>query len=253
MGSVAILLSGELRFRDEVHFNKIKNLLSKYDVYISTYYRYENICKQLTNNYIFTDSKLPQGNMYQWLHLDNIIKKWKSVLLNYDFIVKIRTDIEYNDFSIDDLDISQNTIYPQTDQIFYGTSTDFINCYENMFDNVIGLYHKKSQHHYIDVNYENILKSDSESDVKAGWLTLPKIIYGKTLYEIQNNIKKYDIDWLTNNSEHLEMEFGQKTGYAFTSERCFLIQTLNKSKLGKSQIFGKLMENRKEFNYLSYE
>jgi hypothetical protein len=122
-----------------------------------------------------------------------------------------------------------------------------------MFYNVIGLYHKKSQHHYIDVNYENILKSDSESDVKAGWLTLPKIIYGKTLYEIQNNIKKYDIDWLTENSNSLEMIDGQKSGYAFTSERCFLIQTINKVRLGKSQIFGKLMEKRKEFNYLSYE
>ena len=250
MKKVAILLNGELRFRNEFHFHQFKNSISNYDVYISTYPIYESIGKELTDNCIIANTNLPQGNMYQWFHLDNIIKKWKDVLLNYDIILKIRTDIEYNNFSVNDLDVLENTIYPQTDQIFYGTSTHFINCYNDMFDNVMGLYLKKSQYHYIDINYQNVLNSDSESDVKTGWLRLPKIVYGKNLYELQTNIKQYDINWLTENSNGLEMVDGQKSGYAFTSERCFLIQTINKGRLGKSKIFGTLMDKRKEFNYI---
>lgn len=253
MRKIAILINGELRFDNKLHLERFKSMISDYDVYISTYPTYESIGKELTDNCIIADTKLPQGNMYQWFHLDNIIKKWKDALLGYDIIIKIRTDIEYKNFSFDDLSVLPNTIYPQTDQIFYGVSTHFVNCFDDMFDNVMNLYFKKSQHYYIPLNYQNILDSQSDVDVKVGWLRLPKIIYSKTLSELQTKIKEYKLDYLSENSNNLEIIDGQKSGYPFTSERCFLIQSINKGLLGKSQIFGKLMDKRKKFNYISYE
>jgi hypothetical protein len=242
----AILITGELRFEDENHFNKFYSLVENYDIFIATHPKYEWLAKQITNKYILSDVQLPQGNMYQWYHLNQLISNWKDLLLTYDVLIKLRTDINYTKYTFDNFILNENTIYAQTDQIFYGKSSHFINCYIDMFNNVLDLYIKESQHNYIPINYYNLLNSDSESDVKFAWLTLPKEIYNNDINKLQENISNTDINYLTKNAHTMDMEFGQRSGYAFTSERCFLIQSINKGLIGKSKIVGSLIPNRKE-------
>ena len=247
----AIILTGELRFDNEIHFNQFINFINGFDVFISTYPKYEKLAKQITNNYVVSETSLPQGNMYQWYHLDKIIKQWKSTLLNYEILIKLRTDLIFNEIDLKNLIVDSNTIYPQTDQIFYAESKHFIHTFEDMFDNVTSLYINRSKDYYIPINYNNLVNSNPKTNVKTAWLTLPKKIYSINFLELQNNIKENESIFLIGGYDvsEMDMEFGMKTGYAFTSERCFLIQCINKGLVNDSIINGVLMNNRKEQNW----
>jgi hypothetical protein len=255
MNKIAILLPGELRFRDEDHFNSFLKYVEGYDIYISTYPKYNSLGNKISNNVIASKIDLSQNNMYQWYHLDNIIKKWKDELLQYDILIKLRTDIEYNDIDFRNLYVKENTIYPQTDQIFYGQSGHFIKTYEDMYDNVINYYYVHSKNSYLPINYENLLNSDPEADVKVSWLKLPKVIYSAEFFEIQENIKLNQEIFLLNPEiiKKMEMIDGQllffKQTKNFTTERCFLVHTINKGTISKSEIVGKLMENRNKYRW----
>jgi hypothetical protein len=247
----AIILTGELRFDNENHFNEFIKFIDGLDVFISTYPKYEKLAKQITNNYMVSETSLPQGNMYQWYHLDMVIKQWKSILLSYEILIKLRTDLIFDKVDLKKLVANSNTIYPQTDQIFYADSKHFIHTFEDMFDNVISLYIKRSKDYYIPINYNNLINSNPNTNVKTAWLTLPKQIYSNNFLKLQNNIKENKNIFLIDNSHisEMEMEFGMKTGYSFTSERCFLIQSINKGIVDESIINGILMNNRKEQNW----
>jgi hypothetical protein len=96
-----------------------------------------------------------------------------------------------------------------------------------------------------------LINSNPNTNVKTAWLTLPKQIYSNNFLKLQNNIKENKNIFLIDNSHisEMEMEFGMKTGYSFTSERCFLIQSINKGIVDESIINGILMNNRKEQNW----
>ena len=100
-------------------------------------------------------------------------------------------------------------------------------------------------------NYNNLVNSNPKTNVKTAWLTLPKKIYSINFLELQNNIKENESIFLIGGYDvsEMDMEFGMKTGYAFTSERCFLIQCINKGLVNESIINGVLMNNRKEQNW----
>jgi hypothetical protein len=255
MKKIAILLPGELRFQNEDHFNSFLKYLEGYDIYISTYPKYSSLANKISNNVITTEIDLPQDNMYQWHHLDNIIKKWKDELLKYDILIKLRTDIEYSDIDFQKLSVKEVTIYPQTDQIFYGQSSHFIKTYEDMYDNVINYYYVHSKNSYLPINYENLLNSDPETDVKVSWLRLPETIYSNEFSKIQEKIKLNQEKFLLEpeSIKKMEMIDGQSLTFKkitnFTTERCFLVHTINKGMVSKSEIVGTLIENRKKFNW----
>jgi len=250
MSNIAILIPGELRFRDELHFTNFLKNIEGFDIFISTYPKYDFLAKKISSNCIFSEIKLPLPNMYQWYHLDNIIKTWETQLLQYDILVKIRTDLEYSNFKLDDLVVDNDTIYAQTDQLFYGKPNHITYTYGDMYINVINYYFKKSKDYYLPINYYNLLNSDPNTNVKINWLRIPKLVYSTNFHQLQKNIElNKDVFLSSTNIETLEMLDGQNTDWDFSSERCFLIHTINKGLIGKSELFGELMTNRHNFNW----
>ena len=47
MTKIAIIITGELRLRDQAHLNRLKNFFKGYDIFISTYKKYSIIAKSL--------------------------------------------------------------------------------------------------------------------------------------------------------------------------------------------------------------
>ena len=146
---IAIIITGDVR--ECFVKNEIINIFRNYDVFCGSYIRHKNYISNIgLNNFSFLideqkDIRLPNGikkeeiqqNMLQWLHLDNIIKKFKNKLLTYDIILKYRFDYFINDSNfINKILVEPNVLYNHSDIIFYSDSLTFINIFEKYYDNI---------------------------------------------------------------------------------------------------------------------
>lgn len=247
----SFILNGELRFADSNHLKTFLKLIEGYDVFISTYPQYENVAKLISKNYVITNTELGYRTMYQWFHLESVFNNFINQLSKYDNIIRIRTDVNYTDFNLQKLEIKPNIIYAKTDQIFYSESNHFIKTYYDFYQMMLNAYYGRCETEYFHLNYDNILESHNETEVKTNWLTLPEIIYDSDFNKLKNNIIKYKEQ--LNNFEYvktLPMKIGMPLGYKFSSEKCFAIHTFVRSKIYKSQILCQLMNNRENFKYL---
>ena len=156
MTKIAIIIIGDVR-----ECNVLKDLpkhFSNFDVYIGSYKKhqeYVNTIGKKTFTYLIdpvSDIRPPNGlllsdmqqNMLQWLHLDNIIKKYHKNLLNYDYIFKFRFDIHipnvnnyYYFFNKLILSCKDNKLYAYKDVLFYSNTNTFLNAFSNLYDTVI--------------------------------------------------------------------------------------------------------------------
>jgi len=261
MKKTAIVLTGELRFEDEIHLSNFRDVIKNYDVFISTYPKYERVAKILSDNYIISDIKLPSkystySRIYQWFHLNNILTVYsKFFFINFENILKIRTDINFDWSDFWDLDMKNNTMYVQTDQIFYAKTSHFIKTFQNFYFDIINVYWELSENKYIDINYTNLYESIFPIDIKTEWLTLPKTIYDKNQIKLKENIKENLEIFLSNKVElirNLPMIVGmynEPYGLPFSSEKCFAINCINKGLIAQSKITGELKKNRVNFNF----
>ena len=91
---VAVLLPGEMRFPD---FDNLAASLAAFDVFISTYTEYEDHARRLRpKGLVLTpraEVSLASGRMYQWYHLDRLLREYKAELLAYDVLFRTRTDV----------------------------------------------------------------------------------------------------------------------------------------------------------------
>ena len=91
---VAVLLPGEMRFPD---FDNLAASLAAFDVFISTYTEYEDHARRLRpKGLVLTpraEVSLASGRMYQWYHLDRLLREFKAALLAYDVLFRTRTDV----------------------------------------------------------------------------------------------------------------------------------------------------------------
>jgi hypothetical protein len=219
---LAIILTGELRFESKEHFDDFYEKIKDFDVYISTYKRYESICRMITPHYTFVDDKNREDEilgfaksmgsrrlgLWQWFNLSNILKQYKNELLQYDCILKLRTDIIFSKPNLGKVD--DYTIYLSTDLVFYGKSAHFINVFDNYFFYMKNFYFDKVGS-YLPINYDNILNSDitcttQVMGLRYNWLILPKIInikyhlyitqFDENFDQLKENIRKH-YDFLT--------------------------------------------------------
>ena len=216
---IAIILPGELRFESLNHFNNFYEKVKDYDIYISTYAKYEKLCKKLNAYYLIVDENKTyeekfdfvniksknKNRIWQWYHLSNILKKYKNELSNYDCILKLRTDIIFSKPKI--TKVNKYTIYAASDLIFYAEAKHFIKVFENIFDNIKNIYYNNVSK-YIPISYDNILNSNisltnQTNGLRYNWLILPTLIhvnehffvslFDENFYELKENIKKnYD-------------------------------------------------------------
>ena len=91
---VAVLLPGEMRFPD---FDNLAASLAAFDVFISTYAEDEDRARLLRpKGLVLTpraEVSLASGRMYQWYHLDRLLREFKAALLAYDVLFRTRTDV----------------------------------------------------------------------------------------------------------------------------------------------------------------
>ena len=91
---VAVLLPGEMRFPD---FDNLAASLAAFDVFVSTYAEDEGRARRLRpTGLVLTpraEVSLASGRMYQWYHLDRLLREYKAALLAYDVIFRTRTDV----------------------------------------------------------------------------------------------------------------------------------------------------------------
>ena len=91
---VAVLLPGEMRFPD---FDNLAASLAAFDVFVSTYAEDEDRARRLRpTGLVLTpraEVSLASGRMYQWYHLDRLLREFKAALLAYDVLFRTRTDV----------------------------------------------------------------------------------------------------------------------------------------------------------------
>jgi len=156
---VAVLLPGELRFPAA---ENLQASMAAFDVFISTYVEYEDRAHMLRpKRIVLTDRStvsLPGGRMYQWYHLDRLLKEYKAELLEYDVLFKTRSDCYFFEpltaahFS----HVHGEFLHMNSDISFYARAATFFYVYESMFDDVRGKY-LRAGHVYFDLDYENLV------------------------------------------------------------------------------------------------
>jgi len=177
--SIAILLPGQLRFRDNAHLQQIKLQFTNCSIFISTYPKYYKTCYSLTKNCIFlydnkdeldiealknisdlngkfNETLTPvQSNMWQYVHLDNILKSFKHELQHKDIIFKTRPDLIVNSkFNISVHEIVYREIesyYHDNIHLSHNNSNNKINFF---FDNN-SYYHPNNNSNSNNINNKN--------------------------------------------------------------------------------------------------
>jgi len=229
----AILITGQMRFIDNDHLTCFINMIEKYDVFICTYKKSEQVARKISNNILFFDDfsyKIPKKkNIFQWIHLDILLKNYKNILLNYDILYKIRTDITFDE-KIFDSEVKENTIYLRSDLLFYGKTNHFYDTFNDFYESIYKLYWGKSNT-YVPLNYNNILKI-SDNDFKFikrwGFLIFPKKIYNRRFFLFKKNIEKCIINDIPIIEEDTEFTKHNPTLPIFTTEKSILIHCINK-------------------------
>jgi len=158
---IALLITGELR---TPYFKNLYTATLGFPIYISTYTEYYTIAKKLSKNILLVDRddtsvnlKINQKNshnLYQWWHLNNLLKTYKNELSDYDVLVKIRSDMHFvkpiSPYYFNNIDL--NYFYINTDWIFYGSTELFYKIYENYYEDIL-------KGNFKLTNYSNFLQS----------------------------------------------------------------------------------------------
>ena len=261
-----IFLTGELRFKDVESFQSFKDIIAPYNIYISTYSKYSNIAKELTDDYlILSDTHKELDNkFYQWKHLDLLIKKFGSLIPEKDIILKLRMDCDFSK-KIFDEDYSNEYFLMQSDLVFGARKNLFVNVLKDFYTKFTEDYFsKRSCTECFSLDYKNLILSKNEKFPKNNayrweWFCYPKKItnnistriinYDKLIEEIKKFIK---------NSEQINIDemdcsrvpnFIKRSGF-ISCERMFLYHILKSSPVRNfSQTKISLKKDRHLFNY----
>ena len=268
---VALIITGELRFRNREHFLDFKNKVDGFDIYVSTYNKYKYHASKLSNSnrYILhreKDIKVPMNNMLQWFHLNSLISRYSTELEKYDCIVKLRTDIDFIKLktliqlnSTNNL-IDPNTIYSCTDIFFYANARHFLKTFQGFWDCILEEY-TNSSGIYKPINYKNILESadnlldTQEMGARFTWLIVPKIIFSTDFNTFKENIRenlkflKRLNEYKTRYNDFKNYRFENVENLPFSSEQIFCLHCFSYGKVENSKIVIKLYGDRHLFNY----
>ncbi len=159
---VAVLLPGEMRFPD---FDNLAASLAAFDVFVSTYAEDEDRARLLRpKGLVLTDRStvsLPggKGRMYQWYHLDRLLREYKAELLAYDVLFRTRTDAHFFEtMTPAHLSVGDDALHAAIDHGFYARPATFYRVYEDMFAAARGPYLDQG-HAYFPLDYENLVRA----------------------------------------------------------------------------------------------
>ena len=263
---IAVLITGQLRFRDRNHLIEFKDKLGNHDTFISTYTKYRFHASKLTSldRCLFfreNEIRVTQNNMLQWYHLDSLIHKFSEILNQYDTIIKIRTDINLPSIeTLKSTEVLPDTIYACTDILFYGTATHFLKTFTLFWNEIVSEY-TNSSGTYKNINYRNILSSNGhlsdtqEMGARFTWLIVPTFIFSENFIEFKKNISENlkFLDRLNTNqtkySDFKNYRFGDTVNIPFSSEQIFCLHCFDCGKVENSKLPIQLYIDRHVFNY----
>jgi len=250
---IAILIPGELRFFNKEYLNIFINKLKEYDIFISTYKKYENIAKLITKNYIILDESKynpEQTNLYQWIHLQNLISHYKDKLVEYNILLKFRTDITFQKDFFNKIEPIEKTIYCFTDFIFFGLTEHFLYVFEDIYDKIMKNYWGKDKE-YMDINYKNFLNAKIGT-FKFMWLRMSQKIISKDFKKLKENIllnSKLIEDKENLRKEKMRTYKNFKENGKFVSEKIIVFHIINYGFIEGISYNIKLFPNRKNYNF----
>lgn len=261
--NLAILITGELRVPN---LENLINSIEEYDIFISTYDEYIDIALNITtkNNIITYNRKninLETKTLYQWFHLKNLLKHFKSRLMNFDIILKIRSDcyffepITSNHFK----NFKKKFFYMNSDHSFYSDTDNFYKVLKNFwlilnknylnnndkpfkinYVNLIYSYNKiyrsKYVNQYLNIynNSNNLPKLNIRTNFNVGMKEqfYPRLIYHKNNLILYKNMKLHK-KYLMNNHDDIEDFYckNKPKNNIFPSEKFFFLHVINKSKI----------------------
>ena len=159
---VAVLLPGEMRFPD---FDNLMGSLAAFegDVFVSTYAEHEDRARLLRpKGLVLTpraEVSLASGRMYQWYHLDRLLREFKDALLAYDVLFRTRTDAHFFEtMTPAHLSVGDDALHAAIDHGFYARPATFYRVYEDMFAAARGPYLDQG-HAYFPLDYENLVRA----------------------------------------------------------------------------------------------
>jgi hypothetical protein len=160
---VAVLLPGEMR----CHLFDCDNLmgsLAAFDVFVSTYAEDADRARLLRPTGLLltprAELSLASGRMYQWYHLDRLLREFKDALLAYDVLFRTRTDAYFFEpmTPAHFARVGTDTLHMATDHAFYARPATFYRVYEGMFAAVQDTY-LRAGGVYFPLDYENLVQA----------------------------------------------------------------------------------------------
>lgn len=156
---LALIIIGELRDTANT-IDKNRTFFKDVDIFVGGYKRDHKYYKSLEGNknlclssMSFINKNIPdkiginhyKRSMLQWHHLDNVIKVYENELLEYDVILKIRTDtviksdIQFIKQKLKTI-MKDNTLFYHSDKIFFSNPHIFINVFKNYYSSLTSNY-----------------------------------------------------------------------------------------------------------------
>jgi hypothetical protein len=217
---IACIINGQLRIKDTTHANELNELLKGTDVYIRSYPEYQNTFKFLSfkEKVLKSVPKLPQAGLYQYYTLQDIVRKYKNELLEYDLIFRYRTDLKLKIKNLanhleENYEFKENTFYAKSDWIFCCKPKLFIELFENVFDIIMEKYINKERF-YFPIHWENLIKSleSGYGHIRNHWLNYPQQYFPKDFKSnpdymiplIRENLKELN-DLNNNNNKDIQV------------------------------------------------
>ena len=267
---LAIIITGELRVLDERHLRELESAYKDYDLFISTYKEYEEICIRLGAKYTFLEVENhglkdqynhSLNHVWQWAHIENIVRHFEKDLKAYEVLMKVRTDYSDNTYpggKIEKIlgDVLPQTLYVDWDYLFYGRSEHFINVFREIFSDIKKVYFGKNND-YIDINYRNLVNSNCHCIISSiHKFCLPVIVHdpNKDIGKIKRKIIA-NIDLLGDKEKLGKLEKVQFKNFRsdFNPFKVLAIHSLKHGIVLDSKIHKRFYDDRKSFSYLKSE
>ena len=187
----AVIINGELRFRDSAHFGQFEEDIYGSEIFIATYRRYFLLANMLTSNssrIMYLDEAAAADRyqfppIFQWLTLDYLLKQFKQELATFDVVVRVRTDIDASLARITFAELwpsRTGVVHCQSDLIFYAAAQTFVEVFSSMYENIGIRYYEQWTSDgalFVPLDWEKLLESDL-TNVKWWWFHLPRSVFG---------------------------------------------------------------------------
>jgi hypothetical protein len=257
-----VLLTGDLRFKDSKHFNEFVESTHGCKIYISTYTKYANLAKELSDKYFILDEshREPAYNMYQWKHLDLLINEYCSDFVKTDNVFKIRTDSIFTKHIFEENN-SNDYFKIETDQVFSAKAHLFTYALKNFYPSIEKYYwNEDGMLDTFDLNYENLILSENrdeqcDSAFKWHWFVYSKKILSHeniTFSQFKENLKNNLLLDATDKKYHGIMPIWMPRVMEqskFSTEKMFLYHLLEHCPVRNYSTQILLHEDRFSFSY----